>query len=90
MESRSSTAIRGISGDEDAANRDLELVAAARAGSNAGFEQLQSRYSRRLYGQIQVCNGADIHQPNKSRLLILRVVWRGRCKAFSVVRFGVF
>ena len=53
MESCSSTAIRGISGDEDAASRDLELVAAARAGSNAAFEELQSRYSRRLYRRIQ-------------------------------------
>ena len=53
MESCSSTAIRGINGDEDAASRDLELVAAARAGSNAAFEELQSRYSRRLYRRIQ-------------------------------------
>jgi hypothetical protein len=35
MESCSSTAIRGISGDEDAASRDLELVPAARAGFRA-------------------------------------------------------
>jgi RNA polymerase sigma-70 factor (ECF subfamily) len=53
MESCSGTAIRGITGDEDAVSRDLELVAAARAGSNAAFEELQSRYSRRLYRRIQ-------------------------------------
>jgi RNA polymerase sigma-70 factor (ECF subfamily) len=54
MGSCSSTAIHGISGDEDAASRDLELVAAARAGSPAAFEELQSRYSCRLYGRIQL------------------------------------
>src|SRR5258708_7879442 len=53
MEPRSSTAIRGISGDDDAASGDLELVAAAKGGSNAAFEELQSRYSRRLYRRIQ-------------------------------------
>jgi RNA polymerase sigma-70 factor, ECF subfamily len=53
MESWSSSAFRGINGDEDAAGRDLELVAAARAGSNTAFEELQSRYSRRLYRRIQ-------------------------------------
>jgi RNA polymerase sigma-70 factor (ECF subfamily) len=30
----------------------LDLVAAARAGSNAAFEELQSRYTRRLYRRI--------------------------------------
>jgi len=43
----------GINGNEVAASRDLELVAAARAGSNAAFEELQSRYARRLYRRIQ-------------------------------------
>jgi RNA polymerase sigma-70 factor (ECF subfamily) len=31
----------------------LELVAAAKGGSNAAFEELQIRYSRRLYARIQ-------------------------------------
>jgi RNA polymerase sigma-70 factor (ECF subfamily) len=53
MESCSSTAIRGKSGDEDAAGQDLELVAAARARSNAAFEELENRYSHRLYWRIQ-------------------------------------
>jgi RNA polymerase sigma-70 factor, ECF subfamily len=53
MESWSSSTFRGINGDEDAASRDLELVAAARAGSNTAFEELQSRYSHRLYKRIQ-------------------------------------
>lgn len=53
MESRSGTAIRGITGDDDAAIGDLELVAAAQGGSQAAFENLQSRYSRRLYRRIQ-------------------------------------
>ena len=53
MESCSSSAIRGIKGNEDAVSRILELVAAARAGSNAAFEELQSRYSSRLYRRIQ-------------------------------------
>ena len=53
MQSCSSTSIRGINGNEDLATRDLELVAAARAGSDAAFEELQSRYSRRLYRRIQ-------------------------------------
>lgn len=39
--------------DDNSASLDLELVAAAKAGSNAAFEQLQSRYSRRLYRKIQ-------------------------------------
>ena len=38
--------------DEDLAQRDMELVAAVRAGSSAAFEELQSRYSRRLYRRI--------------------------------------
>jgi len=53
MQPCSSTSLHGINGNEDAASRDLELVAAARAGSNAAFEELQSRYSRRLYRRIQ-------------------------------------
>ena len=47
------TVFRETIGDEDAADRDLELVAAAKGGSNAAFEELQSRYSRRLYRRIQ-------------------------------------
>jgi len=42
-----------MNGNGDVASRDLELVAAAKAGSNAAFEELQSRYSRRLYRRIQ-------------------------------------
>jgi len=53
MESCSISEIRGMKGDEDAASRVLELVGAARAGSNAAFEELQSRYSSRLYRRIQ-------------------------------------
>jgi len=53
MESRSSAAFHGMNGNHSAASRDLELVAAARAGSNAAFEELQSRYSCRLYRRIQ-------------------------------------
>lgn len=37
---------------EYTARRDEELVAAARAGSDAAFEQLQKRYSNRLYKRI--------------------------------------
>ena len=54
MGSCSSTAIRGVNGFEGAANRDLELVAAAKGGSSAAFEELQSRYSRRLFRRIQL------------------------------------
>ena len=43
MKSCSSTAFEGIDGNEDAASRDLELVAAAKGGSNAAFEELQGR-----------------------------------------------
>jgi RNA polymerase sigma-70 factor, ECF subfamily len=35
-----------------AASRDMELVEAARAGSGAAFEELQNRYSDRLYQRI--------------------------------------
>jgi RNA polymerase sigma-70 factor (ECF subfamily) len=53
MESRSGSGSRGIRGDNHAASGDLELVAAAKGGSNAAFEELQGRYSRRLYTRIQ-------------------------------------
>ncbi len=46
------TSLSGVKGHENAGSRDLELVAAARAGSNAAFEELESRYSRRLYRRI--------------------------------------
>jgi hypothetical protein len=48
MESCSRTAIRGISGAEDATSPTFGLVAAARAGSNATFDELRNRYSHRL------------------------------------------
>ena len=53
MESCFISEIHGMKGDEDAASRVLELVSAAKAGSNAAFEELQSRYSSRLYRRIQ-------------------------------------
>jgi len=52
MQACSGVTIRVINTNEDASGPDLELVAAARAGSNAAFEELQSRYSRRLYRRI--------------------------------------
>jgi RNA polymerase sigma-70 factor (ECF subfamily) len=54
MELCSGTAFDGMSGSKDVASRDLELVAAAKAGSTTAFEELQSRYSRRLYRRIQL------------------------------------
>jgi RNA polymerase sigma-70 factor (ECF subfamily) len=42
-----------VNDHQNAACGDLELVAAARAGSNSAFEELQGRYSRRLYKRIQ-------------------------------------
>lgn len=53
MQQCSSTAIHGVNGHASSASRDLELVDAAKAGSNAAFEELQSRYARRLYRRIQ-------------------------------------
>lgn len=53
MESCSSTAFNGISGNGDEASRGSELIAAARGGSKAAFEELQSGYSRRPYKRIQ-------------------------------------
>jgi RNA polymerase sigma-70 factor (ECF subfamily) len=53
MQAGSSTTFHVTNGNENAANGDLELVAAARIGSNAAFEELRSRYSRRLYRRIQ-------------------------------------
>jgi RNA polymerase sigma-70 factor (ECF subfamily) len=53
MQLSSDTALHGISIGEVAASRDLELVAAAKVGSTSAFEELQSRYSRRLYRRIQ-------------------------------------
>lgn len=43
----------GTNANKDAASHDLELVAAARAGSSAAFEEIQNRYSRRLYRRIR-------------------------------------
>ena len=53
MELRSGSASPGMRDDNHAASGDLELVAAAKGGSNAAFEELQSRYSRRLCARIQ-------------------------------------
>ena len=51
MQSPSGSIIRATDGIEDA-SRDLELVAAAKAGSSAAFEELENRHSRRLYRRI--------------------------------------
>ncbi len=40
------------SDSEDAASRDMALVVAAKAGSDAAFEELYSRYSHRLFQRI--------------------------------------
>jgi RNA polymerase sigma-70 factor (ECF subfamily) len=53
MQTCRGTGFGRLIGNGDAASQDLELVAAARAGSNAAFEELQNRYSRRLYRRIQ-------------------------------------
>jgi RNA polymerase sigma-70 factor, ECF subfamily len=53
MQSCPGTALNEISGRKDVASEDLVLVAAAKAGSSAAFEELQGRYSRRLYRRIQ-------------------------------------
>src|SRR5580658_10918841 len=53
MQIRSSVAFHEMGSNRDAPIGDLELVAAAKAGSNAAFEELQSRYSHRLYRRIQ-------------------------------------
>ncbi|MGB6722396.1 MAG: sigma-70 family RNA polymerase sigma factor [Terracidiphilus sp.] len=52
MHSSTLASFDGINGNDDAASRDMELVVAARAGSSAAFEELQSLYSRRLYNRI--------------------------------------
>lgn len=53
MQACSTVVFHGIDGGKTSANGDSELVAAARAGSNAAFEELQKRYSHRLYRRIQ-------------------------------------
>ena len=53
MQSCCDTSFHRKNGHEIAASRDLELVAAVRAGSGAAFEEIRSRYSRRLYWRIQ-------------------------------------
>ena len=53
MQACFSSVFSGTNGNQDAPGRDLELVAAVRAGSNAAFEELESRYSHRLYRRIQ-------------------------------------
>ena len=52
MQPWSSTEFYETNCREDAASRDVELVAAAKAGSNAAFQELQSRYAHRLYRRI--------------------------------------
>jgi RNA polymerase sigma-70 factor, ECF subfamily len=53
MQLCSSTTFPGMNSNEGTASRDVELVAAAKFGSSAAFEELRSRYSRRLYRRIQ-------------------------------------
>lgn len=53
MQAWSSVAFHGVDGNEDSVSGDSVLVAEARAGSNAAFEELQRRYSHRLYRRIQ-------------------------------------
>ena len=52
MRQCSNIAFRGVNSNEGAVRRDLDLIAAVRSGSNSAFEELQSRYSRRLYRRI--------------------------------------
>lgn len=52
MQTHCSPPFHLVNRNKDTASRDLELVAATRAGSNAAFEELQARYSRRLYRRI--------------------------------------
>jgi RNA polymerase sigma-70 factor (ECF subfamily) len=53
MQASSGVAFHGIDGNEHASSGDMELVAAARAGSGVAFEELQRRYSHKLYRRIQ-------------------------------------
>lgn len=53
MQPRSSATFHGTNSNQDTAGGDSELVAAARAGSNAAYEEIRSRYSHRLYRRIQ-------------------------------------
>ena len=53
MSSCSDTTFHKMNGSGDAASRDVELVAAAKAGSSKAFEELRSHYSPRLYKRIQ-------------------------------------
>ena len=53
MQSCCDTSFHRKNGHEIATSRDLELVAAVRAGSSTAFEEIRSRYSRRLYWRIQ-------------------------------------
>lgn len=52
MELEPGNAFPGVRNRRSAGSRDLELVAASKAGSNSAFEELQNRYSRRLYRRI--------------------------------------
>jgi RNA polymerase sigma-70 factor (ECF subfamily) len=53
MELQPGSTFPAVRNRQSAGSLDLELVAAARAGSNSAFEELQGRYSRRLYKRIQ-------------------------------------
>lgn len=52
MQSGSSRIVPRTDGNEDAASPDTELVAAAKAGSSEAFQELENRYSSRLYRRI--------------------------------------
>jgi len=57
MEAYFTTTFDRTDGGEFPAGRDVELVAAARAGSDSAFEELQSRYSGRLYRRLRSMTG---------------------------------
>lgn len=57
MEAYFRARFKSAEADEKPAGGELELVAAAKAGSNAAFEELQNRYSGRLYRRIRSMTG---------------------------------
>jgi RNA polymerase sigma-70 factor (ECF subfamily) len=88
MQALSDSTFRETNSNDLAASRDLELVAAARIGSSAAFEELQSRYSRRLYRRIQTItrnheDAEDALQDTFLRAYLALDAFEGRCQFAS-------
>ena len=69
------TAFHETNSNNDAASRDLALVAAAKSGSSAAFAEIQGRHSLRLYKRIHSItrNHEDAEDAARRRRFFVRI-----------------